>query len=585
VRPRVVALLLFVACSPPPPPIRLVTLGPSSGARAVAKPAAATALPARASAPVLLVVIVDQLGSWVFQARSSSLAEDGAFAGLSREGLYAPELRYEHATTSTAPGHAALFTGLPPRESGVFANERLDPVTSKPVSMFADPESHVVLDGAQRDSSSSAAMLRADTLADALRAQRPDAQIISLSLKDRAAIPGGGRKPDAAVWFDASRAAFVTSSAFARTLPVWVRRENDELKSVLGSTWSPLDSAWLVEHAPTPDDQAGEGDFSLGIRFPYDLSNAKDAAKVLRGYPAADRAVLQLARGALSELPNDAELGHPLLLMVSLSAFDYVGHVHGPDSWESWEVLRELDRALAGFFEELEQRFGGRLGIMLTADHGSVVLPETAGDARARPWCGAATPDPFERPCLKGERLFRAELEGRLQKAARSVLGPGKWIRGVVEPFAYFTPEVAALSVERRTALEKATASALEKHPGVARVFTRHAFDGPCPAPTDESLEALVCRSLPENAGDLYIVARPGSFFDPNLVRAHGINHGSPYLYDRSVPLFVRAPDHARAGVVVAERLRPADFTATAAALLHIEPPAGAGGGRDLSKL
>lgn len=582
-RPRALALLLFVACGSPPRPPHQVTPGPSRGARPVAKPADATALLTPAGAPVLLVVIVDQLGSWVFQARSSSLADDGAFAKLSREGLYAPELRYEHATTSTAPGHVALFTGLPPRGSGVFANERLDPATNKPLSIFSDPESHVVLDGVQGGSSSSAAMLRADTLADALRAQRPDAQIISLSLKDRAAIPGGGRKPDAAVWFDPSRNAFVSSSAFARTLPVWVQRENDELKSVLGSTWTPLDAAWLLEHAPTPDNQAGEGDFSLGTRFPYDLSKAKDAAKVLRGHPAADRAVLQLARGALGQLPDGANGGRPLLLMVSLSAFDYVGHVHGPDSWESWEVLRELDGELAGFFQELEQRFRGRLAIMLTADHGSVVLPETAGSARARPWCGAATPDPFERPCLKGERLFRDELEKRLQKAAHLALGPGKWILGVVEPFVYFTPEAAALSVERRAALEKATLSALEKHPGVARAFARHAFDGPCPAPTDESLEALVCRSLPEGAGDLYIVPHPGSFFDPNLVRAHGINHGSPYLYDRSVPLFVRPPERARAGVVVVETLRPADFAATAAALLHIDPPAGARGGRDLS--
>lgn len=530
------------------------------------------------------MVIVDQLGSWVWQARRSSLGPEGAFAHLTREGLYAPELRYEHATTSTAPGHAALFTGLSPRESGVFANERPDPTTNKPVSIFADPESRVVLDGTAEESSSSAAMLRADTLADALREQRPGARIIALSLKDRAVIPAGGRKPDAAVWYEPARSAFVTSTAFAKELPAFVRRQNPEMAGLLRSRWEPLDPSWLSAHAPTPDDQAGEGDFSIGIHFPYDLSKAKNPAKVLRGFPAADRAVLQLARGALSDEALATVASQPLLLVLSLSAFDYVGHVHGPDAWESWEVLRELDRELAVFFGELEQRFGQRLGIIVTADHGSVTLPETAGDARTRPWCNAPSPDPFERPCDQGQRLFRDELEQELRKVAAATLGPGDWIRGVVEPFVYFTPAVTTLAEARRAAFEQAVIAALERHAGIARVLPRSGFRGPCPPSSDETIPALVCRSLPENAGDLYIVTRPGSFFDPNLVRAHGINHGSPYLYDRTVPLFVRAPGRVPAGQLVQERLRPADFTATAAALLGITPPSGALSGHVLGR-
>src|SRR5690348_3786786 len=66
----------------------------------------ASAVETQAQSKVLLVVIVDQLGSWVLQQRLSQLSAQGAFVGLMRSGLYAPELRYEHATTSTAPGHA-----------------------------------------------------------------------------------------------------------------------------------------------------------------------------------------------------------------------------------------------------------------------------------------------------------------------------------------------------------------------------------------------------------------------------------------------------------------------------------------------
>jgi len=577
--------LLATQCSAPASKAR-----PAAAASAVAlktSASASTEVPTLRApgpqAPVLAVIIVDQMASWVFEQRRASFAANGAFARLLREGVYAPKLCYEHATSSTAPGHAALFTGLPPRDSGVFANEKPDPETNKAVSVFEDGATQVVLDTSLTAVSSSAAILRAETLADALRRQRPDARIITLSLKDRAAIPGGGKHPDAAVWFDPHRAAFVTSSAFHAALPAFARTENRRLPERLRSLWQPLDAAWLQAHAATPDEQAGEGDFGLGIHFPYDLSRSERAGLVFRGYPAADEAVLALARGALDELHPEAEPERPLLLALSLSAFDYVGHVHGPDSWESWEVLRELDLSLAGLLAELERRFAGRLSVMLTADHGTSPLPETAGDTRARPWCAAGAPaDPFERPCTKGERLYRDELEVRLKKAANAALGPGDFIRSVVEPFAYFTPAALELPLARRQLLENAAIAALEKQSGVARVFASRSFAAPCPPPSDDSLEALVCRSLPPGAGELYIVTRPGSFFDPNLVRGRGINHGSPYLYDRTVPVLIRASAGSHAGSVLAERIGPADFTATAAALLQITPPPGAASGRDL---
>lgn len=580
VKTRVAVGLLLLGCSSAPAASRVppgAPSRPSTTARAGAGGAAVEVV-----APVVVVIVVDQLASWVFEQRRASFSEGGGFQQLLREGLYGPTLRYEHATTSTAPGHVALFTGLPPRESGVFANERLDE-HGKPTSMFADASTKPIGEGPLEGSSSSPAVLRAETLADALRAQRPDARIIALSLKDRASVPAGGKSPSLSVWFDADRESFVTSSAFADALPRWLVAQNAELKRALGGTWQPLDEAWLEKHAPTADVQAGEGDFGPAVHFPYDLSLAKHRGKAFRGYPAADRAVLSLSRAALAAAQSDAEQGAPLLLVLSLSAFDYVGHVHGPDSWESWEVLRDLDAELGRFFDELEQRYGDRLSIVLSGDHGAAPLPETAGDPRARPWCGGAGSDPFERPCNKGERLQRADLAERLEKAARDALGPGKWLRGVVEPFVYFSSDAAQLTPDRRSKLERACIAALEQHPGIARVFSSRALAAPCPPPNVDTLEALVCRSLPPGAGDLYIASKPGSFFDPNLVVGHGMNHGSPYLYDRTVPVLVRAPRSKSPGKVVQEVLRPADVTATAAALLHIRPPQGAANGRNLA--
>src|SRR5260221_11522847 len=101
-------LLLTTSCSVSETAARAPPIAVAPKAASASSATRRTAEPARAKAPVLVVVIVDQLASWVFEQRRPSLSPDGAFSRLLREGVYARQLRYEHATTSTAPGHAAL---------------------------------------------------------------------------------------------------------------------------------------------------------------------------------------------------------------------------------------------------------------------------------------------------------------------------------------------------------------------------------------------------------------------------------------------------------------------------------------------
>jgi hypothetical protein len=69
-----------------------------------------------------------------------------------------------------------------------------------------------------------------------------------------------------------------------------------------------------------------------------------------------------------------------------------------------------------------------------------------------------------------------------------------------------------------------------------------------CPDEHASILAALVCHSIspdPERGGDFYVVLKPGAFFDPDLAKGAGISHGSPYGYDRFVPMFVRDSRHS----------------------------------------
>ena len=97
----------------------------------------------------------------------------------------------------------------------------------------------------------------------------------------------------------------------------------------------------------------------------------------------------------------------------------------------------------------------------------------------------------------------------------------------------------------------------LRRHPEVDRVLDVREVAPSCAA--DESVDALLCRAIPaRNGAAVYVLAKAGSFFDSGYALGYGTSHGSPYLFDRTVPLLVRAPGREAAGRVVDE---PTSFT------------------------
>ena len=530
----------------------------------VALTAPAAAAPSRA--PVVVTLVIDQVPASFAETRWPLLPATGGFQRLLREGTRAT-IEYQHAVTDTAPGHATLMTGAPPRDSGIYTNELLDPATRTKISVLRDPATRVVAaDGKERPSpSSSLAALRLPTIADGERAAHAHATIVSLSLKDRSALPGGGRAPTAVLWFDYGIGGFVTSTAFARAFPAWALRHGgpEAMHEQFTRTWTPLDEAFVKAHSSTLDAQPGEGDLDgIGIAFPHALGKSTNAPHAFRSTPFADEVLLALAVDAIDAAPP----GEPMLLALSLSANDYVGHVFGPDSWEAWDELLRLDGALAHFFAALDERFGPRgWSLLVAADHGVDRMPEVAH---------------------AGGRLMPDELTGKLRAVAKRTVGDGDFILGIADPYVYVTDAARALPPEKRRALDDALAAELRATPGVAGVFDARHPAARCPAGV--GLDACVCRSIPTGATgtapELYVAAAPGWFFDPDIVVGKGASHGSVAPNDRRVPFVVRAPGRVAAGRVEKSPLPPSSFAVTAAHLLGIAPPPGARGGRDLAR-
>jgi hypothetical protein len=281
----------------------------------------------------------------------------------------------------------------------------------------------------------------------------------------------------------------------------------------------------------------------------------------------------------------------PTLLALSLSSNDYVSHVYGSDSLEAYEELFALDRALADFMHALDRHYGADgWALVLAADHGSTPLPETP--ATARSWCrDGGAHDRWKRPCGGGHRVSQPGLGAALQQAAETALGPGAWVQGVADPYVYLGD--AARDPARRAQLLPVLDRVARATPGVAEVFTTATLPAICPPITDDSLGALVCRSVLTDSspgvtprarsGELYVVPDAASFFSGADTTVGG-SHGTPYRFNRAVPLFVRAPGRVAAGTIVDKPLPYTAFVRTVASLLSVAPPAAAAPGPSLTR-
>jgi hypothetical protein len=493
------------------------------------------------TSPLVVAIVVDQLAEWQAVERWKTLPPSGGFAKLISEASATAELRHGHAYNATGPGHAALFTGGTGHDSGITTNGGLD-ANGKWQNPFIDPATTLIGPlGPTERSGSSIKSLKIDTVADGFRREVPGAVIISISVKDRAAMFGGGRKPDSTLWFDTTLDAFVSSTAFADSF-----RDSWAIEAgTLGfgaryrkEVWKPLDVKWLANLTDLPAPDIGQGDFQgLGVRFPHDLGASKNAPSAMRATPFSDTMLFDVATEAARAIRQEDKRA---LLAISLSATDHVGHMFGPDAPEAWDQMLRLDQSLGTFLGKLDDMYGpDGYAVVLSSDHGVGSTPEVMNQG----FCGLTKPDRFQRRCDRSLRLQEYDLAREADNAADKAVGAGDWIKGASDPFIVLTDAARALEPKKRDKLTAAVQKAMEKVPGIARTIDVRKSPATCPPLSDESIDALVCRSIDgSTGGDVYLLTKPGVFIDSGYVIGDGVNHGSPYLFDRAVPLIVRPP-------------------------------------------
>lgn len=482
-------------------------------------PPAQTVNPSSVRPRLVVSIVLDQVGTWVLDRHLGILRDDGALKPLIAHGTWVHDVVYPYAGTYTGPGHAAIYTGAPPAESGVVANRRWDRERARMVGMIDDGV-HAQFDPEGRTFVSPTAV-RAETVSDALRtateARGRHSAIVSISMKDRGAVIPGGQHPDMAVWYTEEARGFTTSRYYRPEMPEWVTRFNTAhpLTGYFSTPWTVLDPA-AIARLGARDDQPGEGNWKgLGAVFPHDLSQSRDALSAFLATPMSTDHLLDAARAAVAEY-HMGDDDTPDLLMLSISGTDYVGHVFGPESVEAADNLLRIDLALGRFLRELSARTD--VAVLVTADHGVMPLIERAHDE------GHAD----------AARVQFDDVVSAAERACDAALGPGDWVAAYVQPFVYLTPH--ALEAGNRERAITAAREGISHVPGVGAVH-------PCAEAvqwrTDANpLRRAVALSIdPAVAGELFVVPAEYSVVDERMPQGAGTSHGSPFARDTHVPV------------------------------------------------
>lgn len=505
---------------------------------------------------LVVFIVVDQMRSEMLDRFAPGWS--GGFTRLSERGVVFPRARHDHAFTATAPGHAALMTGVHPSRSGIVANEWWDRLRRQRVYAVEDSSASVPgLPGAPGRSPDN--LLR-ETVGDWLKAASPESKVYSVALKDRVAVLMAGRRADGAYWYDYQSGRYVTSSSYALEYPEWVTVFNDSgpVHDFAGRVWERL----LPEdqYGVSREDAFAAEDDSVYSTFPHPValgdSTRPGPYEELASTPFGDELTFAFAR----ELIDREVLGAdevPDLLLLGASSSDLIGHRYGPYSQEIQDHFLRLDRFLDEFFRFLDDRVGeDAYEVVLTSDHGVATMPEEAvrrGIEARR----VETPD-FREALVAGitQAIVEVEVYG---SPSLQLMYPN----GLVVDF----PETE-MTEEQRRDLRRILAAALVKAEVIADAFTYDELLDGSIDDGDRPYLGMFRRSFhPDRATDVVLRFRENDVFPP----VPPANHGSPYDYDAEVPLIFMGP--ALAAGRVDRRVRTVDVAPTVAALLGIGPP------------
>jgi predicted AlkP superfamily pyrophosphatase or phosphodiesterase len=557
------------------------------------------------SPPKLVVgIVVDQM-RYEFLTRYMDRFGKGGFRRLLAGGYSFGNAKFNFVPTKTCPGHASIYTGATPSVHGIIGNSWYDEsLNVKNGKMYCTYDSSARLvggnTGAGEDDAGheSPKNMLSSTVSDELRlASGMRSVVLSISIKDRAAIISAGHLANAAYWLDEDCGCWVTSTYYYSRngdkgspqpeLPEWVSDFNEKSSAKKFLEQPGIEKKWDTVFEPssytkTPGDNSkykrsltgkeDETDNNGKSDFPYDLSKAlaenKDEfegkwGKLIQYTPYGDSLTNEFAIAALKD--GGLALGRddvPDFLAVSYSSTDLVGHFYGPRSVEVEDTYLRLDRDIEKLLNALDEAVGeGNYLVFLTADHGVVDVPQYLRDL--------------------GMPAGYFDEDGKaienLNKHLKSIFDTGDkdLVLSYTNQQVYLDRDLIANDQNLDlTKIQEAAASYMLTLDGVADVVTATELNG---AQYTRGMRLLVQNGFyPNRSGDVAVILEPSWIEYSGYFGKKGTTHSQGYNYDTHVPLIFYGWKIKHGSSV-----RPVEITdiaPTVSALLGIPFPNGATG-------
>jgi hypothetical protein len=480
-------------------------------------PAAAQQAPPK----LLIVISVDQFGAALFDEYRPRFT-----AGLKRlaSGTVFRNGYQGQAATETCPGHSTIMTGSLPARTGIIGNSWYDQSTSRADKRIYCAEDERAPGSTSRNYTLSAVHLKMPTLGELLKRVSPQSRNVAIAGKDRAAVMMSGHAADQRWYWNGKQ--FVTDLSSA-PVPRSVPLANAQITRLVAAGSGPLVPPPLCEAKARPITLSDGQTVGAGR-----LARAANDYEAFRESPDFDGATLAVAAGLIQDL----SLGRgqaPDILSIGLSATDYVGHAFGSEGEEMCLNMYALDRELGDFFRALDSMHLD-YAVAMTADHGVEDLAERVGAPRVD-----------------------ASLSGKAVGAqvAKTLGITGPVLFGGIGGDLYFD---SALTPDQQRKAEAEALRIFRASPQVEAVYTKTQLQAvPVPAgpPDGWTLEQRARASFdPGRSGDLVVLFKKGVSLLSKPEPGDVATHGSPWDYDRRVPILFWRP-----GMAPSDRPDPID--------------------------
>jgi predicted AlkP superfamily pyrophosphatase or phosphodiesterase len=477
-------------------------------------------LSAREKPKLVVGIIVDQMRFDYLYRFQKYYGPDG-FNRLMNSGSNFTFAHYNYSQTSTALGHATIYTGTTPFYHGIIGNDWYDRTLGKRTSSVNDPTEKTI---GSNDSEGLASPRRllSTTITDQLKLDSGGkSKIISVSLKDRSAVLPGGHIADQVYWYNIKTGEFISSSYYMNSLPEWLIKFNNKK---LINTY--ITMPWTLSRPETdyvtnnPDESRYEEDvFNEGrTSFPHSLKNIKEDQKtrVIESTPFGNKIVAELAKAAI-EGENLGNGKTTDFLAISFSSTDIIAHAYGSFSYEVEDTYVKLDETIADILKTLDNKIGkGNYLLFLTADHAAMDTPAFAKEKK-----------------LPSGGLSSDKVVETLKSFTAQKYGVDNLIENYSNRQIFLNKNIIRDKNLNLHEIEQAVADWLRNNfEMISTICTRDQLEGKFP--TREPINAILNGFNPAISGDLAFDMKPGLL---PRVQEKGTTHGSAYSYDTHVPL------------------------------------------------